>query len=67
MSLYYATYSTGIFKCCTYSVYQPPDRDYLFDADFILPEGLPPGTLMFRDVESLGYRQMFTARSATDQ
>ena len=63
VSLYYATYSTGIFKCCTYSVYQPPDRDYLFDADFALPEGLPPGTPMFKDVESLGFRQMLTTRT----
>jgi len=64
VSLYYATYNTGIFKCCTYSVYEPPDRDYIFDADFTLPEGLPPGTPMFRDVESLGYRQLFTTRTA---
>ena len=26
VSLYYSTYNTGIFKCCTYSVYQPPNR-----------------------------------------
>jgi len=63
VSLYYATYNTGIFKCCTYSVYQPPDRNYIFDADFTLPAGLPPGTPMFRDVESLSYRQFFTPRT----
>ena len=63
VSLYYATYGTGTFKCCTYSVYQPPTRNYIFDADFTLPQGLPPGTPMFRDVESLGYRQLFTART----
>ncbi len=63
VSLYYATYDTGIFKCCTYSVYQPPRRNYRFDVDFALPEGLPPGTPMFRDVESLGFRQLFTART----
>jgi len=68
VSLYYATYDTGIFKCCTYSVYKPPNRNYIFDADFTVPEGLPPGTPMFRDVESLGYRQLFTTRnSTTDQ
>jgi hypothetical protein len=63
VSLYYATYNTGLFKCCTYSVYQPPNRNYTFDADFTSPSGLPPGTPMFRDVNSLGYRQMFTART----
>jgi hypothetical protein len=63
VSLYYATYNTGTFKCCTYSVYSPPTRNYIFDSDFTLPSGLPPGTPMFRDVESLGYRQLFTART----
>jgi hypothetical protein len=65
VSLYYSTYGTGLFKCCTYSVYQPPDRNYIFDADFTLQDGagLPPGTPMFKDVDSLGYRQMFTART----
>ena len=68
VSLYYATYNTGIFKCCTYSVYRPPFRNYIFDADYTLPAGLPPGTPMFRDVESLSYRQMFTARNnSTDK
>ena len=62
VSLYYATYGTGIYKCCTYSVYSPPTRNYIFDNDFTVPAGLPPGTPMFRDVESLSYRQMFTTR-----
>ena len=63
VSLYYSTYNTGLFKCCTYSVYKPPLRNYIFDSDFTLPQGLPPGTPMFRDVESLGYRQMFATRT----
>jgi hypothetical protein len=63
VSLYYATYDTGIFKCCTYSVYSPPVRNYIFDADFTTPSGLPPGTPMFKDVEALTYRQLFTTRT----
>ena len=63
VSLYYSTYATGTFKCCAYSVYQPPDRNYSFDADFSIPAGLPPGTPMFRDVENLTYHQVFTART----
>jgi hypothetical protein len=63
VSLYYATYNTGLFKCCTYSVYQPPTRNYIFDQDFSTPSGLPPGTPLFRDVDSLGYRQLFTTRT----
>ena len=64
VSLYYATYNTGVYKCCTV-VYSPPTRNYSFDIDFSTPSGLPPGTPMFRDVESLGYRQLFTARNGS--
>lgn len=62
VSLYYATYNTGIFKCCTYSVYRPPVRNYVFDPDFATPTGLPPETPLFRDVDTLGYRQIFAVR-----
>jgi hypothetical protein len=62
VSLYYATYNTGTFKCCT-AVYGAPVRNYSFDLDFSQPQGLPPGTPLFRDVDSLGYRQLFTART----
>jgi hypothetical protein len=61
VSLYYSTYATGVFKCCT-TVYSPPTRAYSFDADFALPGGLPPGTPLFRDVDTLGYRQLFAIR-----
>jgi hypothetical protein len=62
VSMYYSTYDTGIFKCCTV-VYSPPTRKYSFDSDFTVPSGLPPGTPLFRDVNSLGYRQLFTVRT----
>ena len=60
VSLYYATYATGLFKCCAYSVYEPPTRNYVFDADFQQPQNLPPGTPMFRDIDNLSYRQNFS-------
>jgi hypothetical protein len=63
-SLYYSTYNTGFFKCCT-AVYGVPNRNFFFDADFSVPAGLPPGTPMFRDVESLSYRQLLTTRQST--
>lgn len=63
VSLYYSTYATGTFKCCAYSVYQPPNRNYTFDSDFASYSGLPPGTPMFRDVENLTYHQVFSART----
>ena len=62
VSLFYATYNTGTFKCCT-TVYGVPTRAFFFDLDFSTPGGLPPGTPMFRDVNSLSYRQLFTART----
>jgi hypothetical protein len=61
VSLYYSTYNTGTFKCCAYSVYEPPTRNYVFDPDFTQPQNLPPGTPLFRDIDNLSYRQSFTA------
>jgi hypothetical protein len=61
-SLYYSTYNTGFYKCCT-AVYGVPTRNFVFDLDFQSPYGLPPGTPMFKDVESLSYRQLLTPRS----
>ncbi len=63
-SMYYSTYNTGFYKCCT-AVYGVPTRDFYFDTDFSVPAGLPPGTPMFRDVESLSYRQLFATRQST--
>lgn len=60
VSLYYATYNTGTFKCCNDAVYHPPTREYVFDPLFLQPQNLPPGTPMFRDVDNLSYRQDFT-------
>jgi competence protein ComGC len=65
VSMYYATYATGTFKCCAYSVYQPPNRNYVFDADFTQPQNLPPGTPLFRDVENLSLYQNLTAHTGT--
>ncbi len=64
VSLYYSTYATGTFKCCN-TVYGVPARNYIFDSDFTVPAGLPPGTPLFRDVESLGYRQVLAPRTSS--
>jgi len=65
VSLYYSTYDTGIFKCGScWEVYVNGDRNYIFDSDFTSPYGLPPGTPMFHDVETLGYRQLFAKRQS---
>ncbi len=66
VSMYYSNYATGTFKCCTYAVYQPPVRNFVFDPLFSQPQNLPPGTPMFRDIDNLSYTQSFTPRGAGD-
>ncbi len=61
VSLYWNTYGNGTFKCCNL-VYNPPDREYVFDPLFSQPQNLPPGTPMFRNVDNLSYRQNQIAR-----
>jgi hypothetical protein len=43
-------------------VYNPPNRNYIFDPLFAQPQNLPPGTPMFRNVDNLSYRQNQVAR-----
>jgi hypothetical protein len=57
VSLYTSRQATGIYKCCT-TVYGVPTRGFVFDSDFLLPLLLPPGTPMFRDVNTLTFRQL---------
>jgi hypothetical protein len=62
VSLYWSYQATGPFKCCNL-VYNPPNRQYTFDSLFALPQNLPPGTPMFRNVDNLTYRQNMVART----
>jgi hypothetical protein len=48
----------GTFKCCDQDAYNRGDRAWSFDTDFLLPSKLPPGTPMFRDVNTLTFRQL---------
>jgi hypothetical protein len=59
VSLYYAEYNTGTFKCCN-EVYGAPVRNFSFDTDFQNPQNLPPGTPMLQDINNLSERQDFT-------
>jgi hypothetical protein len=63
VSMFYATYATGTDKNGGGTTYDPPARNYTFDADFTQPQNLPPGTPMFRDIDNLSYRQNFSACS----
>jgi hypothetical protein len=57
VSLFTSRQATGTFKCCE-RVYDYSLRNYIFDTDFLLPSLLPPGTPMFRDVNTLTFRQL---------
>jgi hypothetical protein len=57
VSFYFNRQATGVYKCCT-KVYNPPTRDYSYDADFLDPTNLPPGTPKFRDINNLSFTKV---------
>jgi hypothetical protein len=57
VSLYHSRQATGTFKYGT-NVYDYGARNFNFDDDFLLPSLLPPGTPMFRDINTLTFRQI---------
>jgi hypothetical protein len=56
-SLFISRQAVGPYKCCAI-VYDPPERAYNFDAEFLTPALLPPRTPMFRDVNITGFAQI---------
>ena len=57
VSLYYSRQAIGMYRADA-NVYSPPSRGYNFDTDFLTPSLLPPGTPMFRDINTLKFRQI---------
>jgi hypothetical protein len=57
ISLYTSRQAVGTFKCCNI-VYSPPIRRFVFDNEFLSPSLLPPRTPMFRDLNTLTFRQI---------
>ena len=57
VSLYYSRQAIGIYRADG-NIYSPPTRAYNFDSDFLSPPLLPPGTPMFRDINTLKFRQI---------
>ena len=57
ISLYTSRQAVGIYKCCSI-VYSAPNRGYNFDQEFLSPSLLPPRTPMFRDLNTLTFRQI---------
>ncbi|PYU18207.1 MAG: hypothetical protein DMG30_28730 [Acidobacteria bacterium] len=58
VSAYYDHQAVAIWKCCNGSVYNPPQRNYTYDSDFLAPAKLPPLTPMLRDINTIGYTQI---------
>jgi hypothetical protein len=57
VSFFISRQAVGTYKCCNV-VYEPPTRGYKFDTDFLTPSLLPPRTPMFRDINTLTFRQL---------
>ena len=57
ISFYTSRQAIGTYKCCNV-VYSPPSRAYRFDTEFLDPNLLPPRTPMFRDINTLTFRQL---------
>jgi hypothetical protein len=57
ISFYTSRQGVGTYKCCSI-VYGAPTRGYNFDAEFLNPNLLPPRTPMFRDINTLTFRQI---------
>jgi hypothetical protein len=57
ISLYTARQMIGIYRANA-NVYSPGTRAFAFDTNFLQPQLLPPGTPMFRDVNTLRFRQI---------
>ena len=57
VSLFISRQALGTFKYSN-RVYDFGNRKFSFDDDFLLPTKLPPGTPMFRDVNTLTFRQL---------
>lgn len=57
VSLFTSRQANGTWKCCD-NVYSPPGRTVVFEEEFLDPTLLPPRTPMFRDVNTLTFRQL---------
>jgi hypothetical protein len=58
ISLYFSRQGTGVWKYGESMVYFAPTRNMLFDTEFLTPSLLPPRTPMFRDINTLTFRQI---------
>jgi hypothetical protein len=54
INLYNSRNNNGTYKCCA-TVYSPPRRNWVFDATFLDPNRIPPGTPFFQYVQTTGF------------
>lgn len=57
INLYNSHNNDGAFKCCV-KVYSPPTRNWVFDATFLNPYRLPPGTPFFQTLALTGFQRV---------
>lgn len=57
INLYNGHNNNGAFKCCN-NVYSPPIRNWVFDATFLDPNRLPPGTPFFQFIQLTGFQRL---------
>ena len=55
--LFHSTQALSQWENDTSVIYMPPRRNWSFDATFLTPDKLPPGTPFFQYVQSTGFRQ----------
>ena len=65
VSFFISRQGIGTFKCCQGDAYIRGPREMAFDSDFLTPSLLPPGTPMFRDVNTLTFRQLLRPTPVT--
>lgn len=60
ISLHVNRQAVGAFKFAAANnhIYNGGPRNFTYDADFLIPDELPPGTPMFRDINTLQFRQI---------
>ena len=56
INLFNSRNNNGAFKCCN-TVYDPPYRNWVFDATFLDPARIPPGTPFFQYVQTTGFER----------
>ena len=56
INLFNSKNNNGSFKCCN-TVYDPPIRNWVFDATFLDPGRIPPGTPFFQYVQTTGFER----------